>query len=103
MSIGDAIFFHKWVCDACQFFPDRDQWIKLVPPNGIMSIFRVTKRTRARSSWEPLYIGTNDQPMYDERLSWDGKRDKMSQVSSLFEYLSVPSSNSDHSMLDPDE
>ncbi len=62
------------------------------PVNNTMNVFRVTKRQRSRSTWEPLYIGTNSEPLYDERLTWDGKRDKMSQVfnldfKSLFEYL----------------
>jgi len=76
---GDAVFFHKYVCDICQNFPDRDQWLK-TPGNGSLNVFRVTKRTRSRSSWEPLYIGTNAEPLYDERLTWEGKRDKMSQM-----------------------
>lgn len=76
---GDAIFFHKWVCDICQNYPDRDQWLQ-IPGNGTLNVFRVTKRTRNRSSWEPLYIGTNAEPLYDERLTWEGKRDKMSQM-----------------------
>lgn len=75
---GTAIFFHKWVCDACQNFVDRDQWtVETKSPNEL-NIFRATKRKK--TYWEPLYIGTNDEPLYDERLSWDGKRDKMSQV-----------------------
>ena len=76
---GDAIFFHKHVCDICQNFPDREQWLQ-IPGNGSLGVFRVTKRTRNRSSWEPLYIGTNAEPLYDERLTWEGKRDKMSQM-----------------------
>ena len=76
---GDAIFFHKWVCDICQNFPDRNKWLE-IPGNGTLNIFRSTKRTRSRNSWEPLYIGTNAEPLYDERLTWDGKRDKMSQM-----------------------
>ena len=31
-------------------------------------------------AWEPIYIGTNQDPLYDERLHWEGKADKMSQV-----------------------
>ncbi|XP_054155206.1 beta-1,4-glucuronyltransferase 1-like [Oppia nitens] len=77
---GNAIFFHKWVCDACQNFPDRDKWIDVISENNSLNIFRVTRRTRTRNYWEPLYIGTNDEPLYDERLTWDGKRDKMSQM-----------------------
>ena len=76
---GDAIFFHRFVCDICQNFPDREQWLQ-IPGNGSLNVFRVTKRTRSRSSWEPLYIGTNAEPLYDERLTWEGKRDKMSQM-----------------------
>lgn len=30
--------------------------------------------------WEPIYIGTHADPHYDERLSWEGKSDKMTQV-----------------------
>jgi len=75
---GTAIFFHKWVCDACQNFVDRDKWMtETISPNEL-NIFRATKRKK--TYWEPLYIGTNDEPLYDERLSWDGKRDKMSQM-----------------------
>ncbi|XP_053203389.1 beta-1,4-glucuronyltransferase 1-like [Panonychus citri] len=77
---GDAIFFHKWVCDICQNFPDRDKWIESVPSNDSFDIFRSAKRTHARSTWEPLYIGTNAEPLYEEKLSWEGKRDKMSQM-----------------------
>jgi hypothetical protein len=30
--------------------------------------------------WEPIFIGTNLDPFYDERLTWEGRRDKMTQV-----------------------
>ncbi|XP_046918930.2 beta-1,4-glucuronyltransferase 1 isoform X1 [Dermatophagoides farinae] len=76
----DSIFFHRYVCDECQNFPDRNIWINDIPKNNTMNIFRVTKRTHDRNQWEPLYIGTNDEPFYDERLTWEGKRDKMSQM-----------------------
>lgn len=77
---GEAIFFHKWVCDICQNFPDREKWIESIPSNDSLNIFRSAKRLRTRSTWEPLYIGTNAEPLYDERLTWEGKRDKMSQM-----------------------
>jgi len=38
--------------------------------------------------WEPIYIGTHADPHYDERLSWEGKSDKMPQVGPI-EYLIV--------------
>jgi hypothetical protein len=32
----------------------------------------VVKREEPFHRWEPIYIGTNDEPWYDERLSWEG-------------------------------
>jgi len=45
-----------------------------------LNVFHVAKRTPPYSHWEPIYIGTNDEPLYDERLSWEGRSDKMTQV-----------------------
>ncbi|XP_054714163.1 LOW QUALITY PROTEIN: beta-1,4-glucuronyltransferase 1-like [Uloborus diversus] len=83
---GHAIFFHKWVCDACQNFPRRDKWLQSVPTGDAadtLGVFETTKRQVPRTAWEPIYIGTNDEPLYDERLTWEGKRDKMSQMFEL--------------------
>lgn len=44
-----------------------------------MRIFAETTRTGKFYHWEPIYIGTQDDPHYDERLSWEGKSDKMTQ------------------------
>jgi len=30
--------------------------------------------------WEPIYIGTNEEPLYSEELTWEGQQDKMTQV-----------------------
>lgn len=87
--VEDAIFFHKYVCDLCQNFPDRMIWIQQIPKIDSMNVFRVTRRTRERNQWEPLYIGTNNEPFYDERLTWEGKRDKMSQVSIVFPHRNI--------------
>lgn len=86
---GDAIFFHKWVCDACQNFPHRQEWLERNIYNETRTvadsldevvIFEVTQRDKSRDSWEPIFIGTNDEPQYDDRLTWDGRRDKMGQM-----------------------
>lgn len=53
--------------------------------NCDMEITTTAKRTGPFMHWEPIYIGTNKEPFYDERLSWEGKSDKMTQVS--FKYL----------------
>lgn len=44
-----------------------------------MSVFHVGKRVGKQYHWEPIYIGTHADPHYDERLSWEGKSDKMTQ------------------------
>ncbi|OXA36516.1 hypothetical protein Fcan01_28719 [Folsomia candida] len=37
------------------------------------------KRHKPYHHWEPIYIGTKFDPLYDERLSWEGRSDKMTQ------------------------
>ena len=37
------------------------------------------KRVHPYHHWEPIYIGTNEEPWYDERLTWEGRADKMDQ------------------------
>ena len=44
-----------------------------------MNIFHVGKRVYPHHHWEPIYIGTNEEPWYDERLTWEGRADKMDQ------------------------
>ena len=50
------------------FFPDE------------LHVFHIGKRNPPFQHWEPIYIGTHDDPLYDERLSWEGRSDKMTQV-----------------------
>lgn len=45
-----------------------------------LGVFHIGKRTGYFVHWEPIYIGTHADPHYDERLSWEGKSDKMTQV-----------------------
>ncbi|GBP77927.1 hypothetical protein EVAR_26537_1 [Eumeta japonica] len=44
-----------------------------------MDVFHVGKRQGKYVHWEPIFIGTHRDPYYDERLSWEGKKDKMTQ------------------------
>lgn len=39
------------------------------------------KREKPYTGWEPIYIGTKEEPLYYEKLSWEGFLDKMLQVS----------------------
>eukprot|EP00095_Tigriopus_kingsejongensis_P011300 maker-scaffold14_size734282-snap-gene-3.18 protein:Tk11300 transcript:maker-scaffold14_size734282-snap-gene-3.18-mRNA-1 annotation:"n-acetyllactosaminide beta- -n-acetylglucosaminyltransferase-like" len=83
-----AVYFHKNFCKHCQKFPGLDEWVLKVrkpkkPTDGPISIFQVSERQPPFDRWEPIYIGTQDDPLYDERLSWEGFQDKMSQMVEL--------------------
>lgn len=71
-----AIPFHKHVCPHCHTVPKGQEWIK-APVQPGLHVFHIAKR---KGHWEPIFIGTNSDPYYDERLSWEGRSDKMTQV-----------------------
>lgn len=75
-----AIPFHKYVCADCHRIPKADEWLKTPFQEGL-KVFHIGKRHKPYHHWEPIYIGTKFDPMYDERLSWEGRSDKMTQVS----------------------
>ena len=64
-----------WRVHFVCFFPDD------------MHVFHIGKRNPPYQHWEPIYIGTHEDPLYDERLSWEGRSDKMTQVSQYFNFL----------------
>ncbi|XP_021198369.2 beta-1,4-glucuronyltransferase 1 [Helicoverpa armigera] len=73
-----AIPFHKYVCPTCHNIPHGKEWMTTLEGNQ-MEVFHVGKRQGKFVHWEPIFIGTNQDPFYDERLSWEGKQDKMTQ------------------------
>ncbi|KAL0276523.1 UNVERIFIED_CONTAM: hypothetical protein PYX00_004080 [Menopon gallinae] len=75
---GQAIPFHKQVCPGCHNVPRSKEWME-TPETAGLHVFHIGKRMGYYIHWEPIYIGTNQEPLYDERLSWEGKRDKMTQ------------------------
>lgn len=78
-----AVFFHKYVCPKCALTPKLVDWLGQRPSPGRMRVFHVAKRHAPFHRWEPVYIGTKDDPAYDERLTWEGRQDKMSQMHAL--------------------
>jgi hypothetical protein len=82
---GSAIPFHKKVCPGCHNVPHSKEWLQANSSQGLR-VFHIGKRTGNFVHWEPIYIGTHSDPTYDERLSWEGKSDKMTQVKSLLYY-----------------
>ncbi|XP_054270285.1 beta-1,4-glucuronyltransferase 1-like isoform X1 [Macrosteles quadrilineatus] len=75
---GSAIPFHKKVCPGCHNVPKSKEWMNTPASDGLR-VFHIGKRTGYFVHWEPIFIGTHQDPLYDERLSWEGKSDKMTQ------------------------
>lgn len=75
---GKAISFHKRVCSSCHGVPKSKEWIAANETDDL-GVFHIGKRVGYFVHWEPIYIGTHADPHYDERLSWEGKSDKMTQ------------------------
>lgn len=76
---GSAIPFHKKLCPGCHNIPKSKEWMAAPETTGL-HVFHIGKRTGYFVHWEPIFIGTHSDPLYDERLSWEGKSDKMTQV-----------------------
>ncbi|KAK4310896.1 hypothetical protein Pmani_017576 [Petrolisthes manimaculis] len=79
----DAVYFHRHVCAHCQRFPAITEWVHRLGTPGSLQVFSVVKREFPYHRWEPIYICTKEEPMYDERLSWEGLQDKMTQMHEL--------------------
>ncbi|XP_063988034.1 beta-1,4-glucuronyltransferase 1-like [Diachasmimorpha longicaudata] len=76
---GVAIYFHKYVCAHCQKFPGITKWM-LRPDPGRVKPLVVTKREYPHHRWEPIFIGSQEDPLYNEDMSWEGRQDKMVQM-----------------------
>ncbi|XP_076252520.1 beta-1,4-glucuronyltransferase 1-like isoform X2 [Rhynchophorus ferrugineus] len=74
-----AVYFHRKVCMHCQKFPGLEKWKNSDPGDTIKPLL-VTKREMPYNRWEPIFIGTKKEPLYNEKLSWEGYQDKMLQM-----------------------
>ncbi|XP_017789736.1 PREDICTED: beta-1,4-glucuronyltransferase 1-like [Habropoda laboriosa] len=76
---GMAIYFHRFLCSHCQRFPGLTRWLIRSDPGKVRPLI-ITKREYPHHRWEPVFIGTKNDPLYSEEMSWEGKQDKMSQM-----------------------
>lgn len=74
-----AFIFHKNLCLMCHKVPESERWEKQLETESL-SVFSSGKRSGRYKYWEPFYIGTRDEPFFDERLTWEGQSNKMTQV-----------------------
>lgn len=92
-SEGLAVYFHRWVCLHCQRFPGLERWLQrrkgspfpvsnTVGPAPLKPLM-VVRREFPHHRWEPIYIGTRNEPLYSEYLSWEGRQDKMTQMHAM--------------------
>lgn len=71
--------FHMKLCRSCHDIPRMNEWIELEESDGF-HVFTVANRKRKQAFWEPFYVGTQKEPLFDERLTWEGQKSKMIQV-----------------------
>ena len=53
-----------------------------------MKVIGTARRVGYYKSWEPIFIGTNNDPLYDERMVWEGSDDKLIQVWNILKIIS---------------
>lgn len=73
-----AIPFHKEVCSFCHLVPEQDKWVE-ANDSDTLEVFAVTKREGKFIHWEPFYISDNTEPLFDERVTWEGQSNKRIQ------------------------
>ncbi len=52
-----------------------------------LHVLNVIKRMGQQKFWEPFYFATHNEPLFDERLSWEGKRNKLLMVFSFSTFI----------------
>lgn len=67
---GKSVYFHKNRCGICHKIPYYDMWVNTTHVSSNLDIFFVTKWVPP--FWEPVFIGDNKEPMYDERFKGYG-------------------------------
>ncbi|XP_025158248.1 beta-1,4-glucuronyltransferase 1 isoform X2 [Harpegnathos saltator] len=76
---GLAVYFHRFLCPHCQRFPGLTRWMIRPDPGKVRPLI-ITRREYPHHRWEPVFIGTREDPLYTEEMSWEGKQDKMAQM-----------------------
>lgn len=78
-----AFPFQVKLCRQCYEVPFQNEWLDQLETEA-MDIFPGVKRRGQYKYWESFYIGTNGEPLFDERLiSWGEWSDKITQVGML--------------------
>lgn len=76
-----AHIFHLKLCATCHKVPGQQEWLNRVPSvKDHLQVFSVGRREQKFRAWEPFYVSDNTEPLFDERVSWEGQSNKRIQV-----------------------
>ncbi|XP_018321324.1 beta-1,4-glucuronyltransferase 1-like [Agrilus planipennis] len=85
-----AFLFHEKLCRRCHEVQNYTEWLN-TPESNLLNVLAIGTRTNAYKSLEAFYVGTNDEPQFDERLTWEGQKNKMTQAYAMclldYQYL----------------
>ncbi|XP_030555263.1 beta-1,4-glucuronyltransferase 1 [Drosophila novamexicana] len=77
---GRAQLFHAKVCTSCHKVPGYKDWInRTASVADDLNLFSMTVRQGNYKYWEPFYISDNTEPIFDERVTWEGQSNKRIQ------------------------
>lgn len=71
--------FHIKLCSICHKVPKMKEWVELKEDDDF-HVFAVANRKEKYAHWEPFYVGTQKEPLFDERLTWEGQSNKITEV-----------------------
>ncbi|ALC38948.1 CG15483 [Drosophila busckii] len=83
LANNSAVIFHKHICLHCHAIPRQQEWINASSQSTLIEVFNAANRTYEYNRWEPTYIGTVNDPPYDEHYKWENMYDKLLQVYTL--------------------
>jgi hypothetical protein len=80
---GKSVLLDRFSCAHCHKFPGLKKWLKEEGEERENGIFTVASRHHPFHDWEPLFIGNQELPLYDERLYWEGLKTRVSLLHEL--------------------
>ncbi|XP_041673636.1 LOW QUALITY PROTEIN: beta-1,4-glucuronyltransferase 1 [Drosophila eugracilis] len=75
-----AQVFHLNLCRTCHMIPGQEEWLnRTSSAKDQLHVFSQTQRKKKFRAWEPFYVSDNTEPLFDERVTWEGQSNKRIQ------------------------
>ncbi|XP_065319035.1 uncharacterized protein LOC135927027 [Gordionus sp. m RMFG-2023] len=71
LKTGIAIPFHRKRCAACHIIPNFNKFLRNTGNGSFLEVLSITKWIPPY--WEPIFISSNQDPLYDERFKGYGR------------------------------